>query len=95
MTPFEEFEALNRIFKVIKNYRLRTEDDPDLMKNDLVNAYLVNHLLSQDLQLWLRLEAQASLFEVNTNWDFEQLLRQFKRASHGLSESWRQSHSLN
>ncbi len=99
MTPFEEFEALDRIFNVIQNYRQQREDQLHPMTNKLVKAYFVNHLVGQDLQLWLRLEAQDNLSEFihneKTNGDFKQLLSQFKRAAHGLSKSWHQTHRLN
>lgn len=99
MTPFEEFEALDRIFNVIKSYRQQKEDPRQLMPNDSVKTYLAKHLLAQDLHLWLRLEAQDALSDflrnTQTNRDFKQLLGQFKGAAHGLVGSWNQSHSLN
>lgn len=99
MTPFEEFEALDRIFQVIKGYRQQQEANLDPLNRALVKDYMVKHLLSQDLQLWLRLERQDSLADflrgANLNWSLEHLLCQFKRAAHGLSEAWQQSHSLN
>ena len=99
MTPFEEFEALDRILNVIRNYHQQSEYSLDPLDEGLVKDYMVKHLLNQDLQLWLRLEFQDSLAEFlrgeKTNWSFKHLLCQFKRAAYGLSESWHQSHSLN
>ncbi|GAB3791024.1 hypothetical protein GCM10028818_61800 [Spirosoma horti] len=99
MTPFEEFEALGRIFKIIKGYRQQQADNLDPINGALVKEYMVKHLLSQDLQLWLRLERQDSLADflhgANLDWSLKHLLCQFKRVAHGLSESWQQSHSLN
>lgn len=63
MTPFEELEALDRIFKVIKTFRRQKENDLALFNSDLVKSYLIAHLSSQDLQRWLRLEAQGDLSE--------------------------------
>lgn len=99
MTPFEEFEALDRIFTVISNYRKQQEACFHPMSNELIEAYLAQHLVRQDLQLWLRLMAQDSLSEFlqnqKTNGEFKALLSQFKQAAHGLSKSWYQSHTLN
>ncbi|QHV97776.1 hypothetical protein [Spirosoma endbachense] len=99
MTPFEEFEALDRIFNVIRKYWKQREDQFHPRSQKRLEAYFAQHLVRQDLQLWLRLEAQDSLSEFlqnqKTNGEFKSLLNQFKQAAHGLSKSWHQSHNLN
>ncbi|MDB5244118.1 MAG: hypothetical protein JWP57_4747 [Spirosoma sp.] len=99
MTPFDEAEALARILTVIKNYRQQKQDPLNPMDDDLITAYLVKHLLTPDLQLWLRLEAQDNLAKLldsaTIDPDVKQLVSEFKRVAHGLVESWHQSHSLN
>lgn len=100
MTPSEEFEALDRIFKLIKTYQPEMKGYLDSANNDFVTRYLVKHLSAEDMQLWFRLEARevlstSSLNDWLTNRLFKQLLGQYKRASHELIQSWHQSHCLN
>jgi hypothetical protein len=99
MTPFEEFDALNRTVKVMKAYRRQQEDTLHPLNTDLVQAYMSKHLLSQDLHLWLRLERQDNLGgylrSANLNGSLKRRMCEFKRAAHGLREAWQQAHSLN
>lgn len=99
MTPFEEFEAVDRIFNVIKAYRQQQGDNLDPLNREQVKDFMAKHLLSQDLQLWLRLERQDSLVEflrgASLNGSLLHPLWQFKRAARSLYKAWQQSHSLN
>jgi len=52
MIPYDNISALGRIITSIKAYRLLTNDHRILERNQALNSYLQEVLLSQDWILW-------------------------------------------
>lgn len=97
---YDEFEALGRIVRLIKNYRPTALDS---LTNDQesLEAYLNQHLSGPDWLLWKRLQGDqtgervtdedVSLAQPINGLSFKLLFKQYKRAGYKQYARWIQA----